>query len=133
MIHCRKLLVVLLLMQSGLAALAHEHAETDGPSLPILSHFHIHDVLDLIVPHTSTEGEEDDEGTDHDDAVYLTTLLAEGPTPSADTFGLDLFPPARIDAVHTSVGAASRCSVKLPPATAGPRCPLYLTHCTLRN
>jgi hypothetical protein len=118
------LVVALVLLQAGLtAARAHGHADpahhADAP------HLHAHD---LFGPFDSDHHDAD---ADHDhDALELSDLtVAGGAPPAADVVALALAPaeasPARAPATEPSF------PVGLPPSTAGPRLPRFLTFCAL--
>lgn len=124
----RLLPVFLVLVQSGLAAAqAHVHPHlanhTEAP------HVHVHDLLDLF---GQDHGDEDDhDGDDHDaDAVDLSGVMASVAPPAVDADALDL---ASVDAGPTFAEdfSLSPALLGLPPPTAGPHRPLYLTFCTL--
>ena len=119
---CRLLTVFLVLLQSGLtAAHAHTHANlADHPETP---HLHVCELLELFGP---AHGDE----TDHDhDAVDLSDLMASAP-PALEHGALDL---ALVEAGPAFEVATDLLSfpLGLPPSTAGPHRPLYLTFCTL--
>lgn len=121
MVISRLLPALLVLLQSGLAATAHEHAG-HAP------HAHVHDLLDLVAP---GEPAPEPDG-DHDaDAVYFDALTAGPPAPTADAVAVDLSigSPARLAATTDP----DTFSPGLPPPTAGRSRPLYLSHCALRN
>ena len=121
--------ILLVLLQSGLAA-GHAHAHpglaghTDAP------HFHTHELLDLFGP---DHGTDDHDGDDHDaDAVDLTNLtVAPAPPPALDALdALDLAPDDAVPALAGFFGP-SPAPLGLPPATAGPAAPRYITFCSL--
>ena len=119
----------LVLAQSGLAA-AHAHVHPHLANHTEAPHLHLHDLLDLFGP---DHGDEDDhDGDDHDaDAVDLSGMMASAaPLPAVDAVALDLAP---VDAgpAFAEVFGLSPAPLGLPPPTAGPHRPLYLTFCTL--
>jgi hypothetical protein len=119
--------VFLVLLQSGLAA-AHAHTHPDLAKHTEVPHFHTHDLLDLFgASHDDEDGHDAD---DHDaDAVDLSAVSVSAAPPAVEAIALDLAP--------TYLGSAFTGSteptfpVGLPPSTAGPHRPLYLTLCTL--
>ena len=123
----RLLPVFLVLLQSGLVA-GHAHAHADLANHTQAPHLHVHDLLELF---GSDHGDEDDrDGGDHDhDAVDLSDMAVSAAPPAVDALALDFTPVALELAFDGS--AASSFPVGLPPSTAGPHRPLYLTLCTL--
>ena len=119
----RLLPVFLVLLQSGLVA-AHAHAHPHLANHAQTPHLHIHDLLALIVPVQADEG-------DHDaDAVDLSDVtVSAAPPPAVDAVASDAIPADLRPAFAGSVEPLF--PVGLPPATAGPRRPRYLTFCTL--
>lgn len=117
--------VVLVLLQSGLAA-AHAHSHANITNHDQTPHLHIHDLFDLF-----GSDHHDDDGDDHDaDAVDLSDMaLSAAPPPAVDVVIFDLAPVA----LEPAFGDCAEGSfpVGLPPSTAGPQRPLYLTLCTL--
>ena len=124
----RLLPVFLVLLQSGLVA-AHAHAHPHLANHAQTPHLHVHDLLSLIVPVPADEGDHD-EG-DHDaDAVDLSDVtVSAAPPPAVDAVTFDSVPAALRPAFAGSVEPLF--PVGLPPATAGPHRPRYLTFCTL--
>ncbi|MBN9120107.1 MAG: hypothetical protein J0I06_13235 [Planctomycetes bacterium] len=115
---CRLFLVILVLLQSGLAV-GHAHACTHPGRTVRTQNPHIHacELADLFA------------ATDHDaDAVDLSDVPAPAP-PAPGAAALDLG-PVEIVAV-LEVPADHSFPVGLPPSTAGPQRPLYLVLCTL--
>lgn len=124
----RLLPVFLVLLQSGLAA-AHAHAHTDLANHTEAPHLHVHDLLDLLGPNHGDE--EDRDGGDHDhDAVDLSDMMASAAPPAVELTAFDLA-PVDADSAFEAIPDLPAFPVGLPPSTAGPHCPLYLTHCTL--
>lgn len=120
--------VFLILLQSGLAA-AHAHAHPHIANHAQTPHLHVHDLLALIVPGHGDEGDHDE--SDHDaDAVDLSDMaVSTAPPPAVDAGTFD-FVPADLQPAFAG-SAESLFPVGLPPSTAGPHRPLYLTFCTL--
>ena len=117
--------VFLVLLQSGLAV-GHAHAHpacaghTDAP------HLHACELLEFFTP--AHHGEHD--GENHDaDAVDLTDVIASAPPPAPDAGALDLTPVEAGTTLEVLAGRAFPTG--LPPSTAGPYRPLYLTLCVL--
>jgi hypothetical protein len=124
MTTCRLFLVLLVLLQSWLVAgSAHAH-----PGCGVHGETpHVH-ACALLAPFTTADHHEHD-GDDHDaDAVYLSDVIAATAPPAPEVVTLDLAPVERGAAFE-----AVACSfpLGLPPSTAGPQRPLYLTLCTL--
>jgi hypothetical protein len=122
----RLLPIFLVLLQSGLAV-GHAHAHSSPTRHSEVPHLHICELLELFTP----AHDHDHEGHDHDaDAVDLTDLMASAPPPAIGLDALDLAP---VDAGPTVKIAHDRRShpLGLPPSTAGPRPPLYITLCSL--
>lgn len=117
--------VLLVLLQSGLAA-GHAHAHPGFAAHTEAPHLHAHGLLDLFTP-----DHDEHDGDDHDaDAVDLSNLTASAAPPAPDTFAIDL--------AHVDMGPASaadsgppRAPLGLPPSTAGPSAPRYITFCCL--
>ena len=124
MIRCL-LPVFLVLAQSGLAVAAYAHVHPHRVNHTEAPHLHAHDLLDLF---GSDHGDEDD----HDaDAVDLSDMMASAvPPPAVDAVALDL---TSVDAgpAFAEIFGPSPAPLGLPPPTAGPHRPLYLTFCTL--
>lgn len=119
----RLLLILVVLLQSGLAAArVHAHPDCHTHTTP---HVHTGDLIDLFAP----DHDHDHDGDEHDaDAVDLSDALAPA-QPAADLTAVALAPAsADVWAEAVTVGAFP---VGLPPATAGPSRPLYLTFCQL--
>ena len=119
--------ILLALLQSGLApGHAHAHpglaAHTDAP------HLHAHDLLDAFTPE---HDDHEHDGDDHDaDAVDLSDVTLSGASPTLETDAPDLVP---VDAEFARAGYSdpSPAPLGLPPATAGPSAPRYITFCSL--
>lgn len=120
--------VLLVLLQSGLAA-GHAHAHPDLAGHSDAPHLHAPDLLDLFLP---DHADHDHDGDDHDaDAVDLSDLtVAPAPPPVFDTIACDLAP---VDAGLSVAGCFGPppAPLGLPPPTAGPSTPRYITFCTL--
>ena len=126
------LLLILVLLQSGLAAgYAHAHScsthrqfhHTESP------HVHAHQLLDLLADGEQT----DDHHDEHDSDAFAVSDLTITPPPSEQSVS-DCDSPA-VPTPGTLAGFADRSPflIGLPPSIAGPPSPLYLTFCTLRN
>ncbi len=120
--------VLLVLLQSGLAA-GHAHAHANLAAHTDVPHFHAHELLDLFVP---DHDDHEHDGDDHDaDAVDLSDLsVAPAPPPAFDADALDLA-PVDVGLVIAEFFGPLPAPLGLPPATAGPFAPLYITFCTL--
>ena len=121
----RRLLPVLLVMlQSGLAAgRAHHLGEPGCTEAP---HFHAHALLDHLLP---DDGDRD--AADHDsDAVDLSGAIVSTAPP---VVGADLLALAPLATGPTAdrFTDAPPARLGLPPSTAGPPVPRYITFCTL--
>lgn len=117
--------VFLVLLQSGLAA-AHAHAHTDRLTHTDVPHLHMCELVELF---TATDHEHAGEG-DHDaDAVDLSDVITPAAPPAPELAAVDRAPVEASAAVE--VTAEHPFPLGLPPSTAGPRHPLYLTLCTL--
>jgi hypothetical protein len=129
-----RLLILLVLLQSGVAAgHAHDHhGHAAGPGHPGVPHAHARHLLDLLPFDAGDEDDHDTNGGHDEDALYLPALTVAGWLPAADAVGLDL-PPASPDPVPAGVADTLPFPLGLPPPTAGPPPPLYLTLCCLRN
>lgn len=116
--------VLLVLLQSGLVA-AHAHSHAHRTNHTQTPHLHIHDLFDPF------GSDNDEDGDDHDaDAVDLSDVaLSAVPPTGVDVVVFDLAPVT----LERASGACAEPSfpVGLPPSTAGPKRPLYLTLCTL--
>jgi hypothetical protein len=124
----RLLPVLLVLLQSGLAA-AHGHSHPNCDRHPDTPHIHLCELLALVTDadHKSHDGSEDD----HDsDAVELSDVLSAAAPPSVEFLTLDLSSVAVGPPVPVSADPAP-FPIGLPPSTAGPQPPLYITHCSL--
>lgn len=121
--------VFLVLLQMGLAA-GHAHAHANLAAHTDVPHFHAHDLLDLFAPdHDDHEHDADEHDADAVDLTDLTRVSAPPPALDAAALVLALAP---VDAaVFASVLDSSPAPLGLPPPTAGPSAPLYITHCTL--
>ena len=122
--------VFLVLAQSGLAAAAHAHVHPHLANQTETPHLHLHDLLDRF---GSDHGDEDDHAAaDHDaDAVDLSDVMTSAaPSSAVDAVALDL---TSVDAgpAFAEIFGPSPAPLGLPPPTAGPHRPLYLTFCTL--
>ena len=122
---CRLFLVILVLLQSGLAV-GHVHAHPGRAAHTKTPHLHACELLELFTPasHHEHDGEED-----HDaDAVDLSNVIVSAAPPAPELLG---------DLVSVEFGAALEAPADhplplgLPPSTAGPQRPLYLVLCTL--
>jgi hypothetical protein len=124
----RLLPVFLVLLQSGVTA-AHAHVHPGLANHTQVPHFHVHDLLDLF---GSDHGDDDDlDGGDHDtDAVDLSDMMASAAPPTVELAALDLAPVDAGPAFEAAPGLLS-FPIGLPPSTAGPHRPLYVTFCTL--
>jgi len=122
--NCRLLLVLLVLLQAGLAALR-VHAHPDCDTHTATPHVHACQLLDIF----GAPDHDHDEESDHDaDLIDLSDALAPA-SPAADLTAVDFAPATAGVMVEAFAGRTT--SVGLPPATAGPPRPLYLTFCTL--
>lgn len=123
----RLLPVFLVLLQSGLtAARAHTHADDAGRAEA--PHLHARELLDVFGPVHEEDGNHDG---DHDhDALDLSAVMASAAPPTTERAAPDL---ASVEARPAVEAVSDRRSfpVGLPPSTAGPHRPLYLTLCTL--
>ncbi len=122
----RLLPVFLVLLQSGLAAgHAHHPGRSGSAAAP---HFHARAVLDHLMPEDG-----DHDGDDHDaDAVDLSGAMVSTPppVPGADALVLALAPVGAGSAFANFLDS-SPAALGLPPPTAGPSAPRYITFCTL--
>jgi hypothetical protein len=122
----RLLPVFLILLQSGRAT---AHAHTDPAGHAEAPHVHICELFALFGP---LHGDEDShDGADHDhDVVDLSAWMTSAAPPVIEHGTLDL---ALVEARPAFEATPERLSfpVGLPPSTAGPHRPLYLTFCTL--
>lgn len=121
--------VFLVLLQSGLVA-GHAHAHPDLARHTQTPHLHTHELFDLFAPEHS---EHEHDGDEHDaDAVDLSNMMASAAPPALDLVALDLAP---IDAgpVFGASPDLLLFPLGLPPSTAGPQTPLYITLCSFRN
>jgi len=120
----RLLPVLLVLLQSGLAAgRAREPGSADAP------HFHAGALLDTFTPEGGDSDEHKD--ADHDaDAVDLSGGMASTAPPVAGTDAMALAPLCFAAAADRFTDAPPAL-LGLPPATAGPPDPRYITFCTL--
>ena len=122
----RLLPVLLVLLQSGLAAgHAHHPGRSGSAAAP---HFHARAVLDHLMPEDG-----DHDGDDHDaDAVDLSGAMVSTPppVPGTDALVLALAPLGPMPAADR-VTDAPPAPLGLPPPTAGPSAPRYITFCTL--
>ena len=120
--------LLLVLLQSGLAA-GHAHFHADPVGHVGVPHFHAHDLLALFA---AGHDQRDHDGDDHDaDAVDLSDLtVAPAPPPAPDADALDLAHAGRSPAFAGFSGLSS-FPLGLPPSTAAPRPPLYITLCSL--
>jgi hypothetical protein len=110
-------LALLVLLHAGLvAAHAHEHA----------GFVSCHALPDAAHP------DEPEPDGDHDACTLcLPDAVLSGPAPHA---AVDPgVPTALLDIPHFGTAGASPFPLGLPPATAGPHRPLYVTFCTFRN
>lgn len=126
----RLFLVFLVLLQMGLAA-GHAHAHANLAAHTDVPHFHAHDLLDLFAPdHDDHEHDGDDHDADAVDLTDLTRVSAPPPAIDADALVLALAP---VDAgpEFANFLASSPALLGLPPPTAGPSAPRYITFCTL--
>ena len=123
----RLLPVLLVLLQSGLAAgRAHHHTGESGCSE--VPHFHAHALLDHLVP---DDHDADHDDADHDsDAVDLSGAMVSTAPP---VVGADAFALAPLATVPTAdrFTDAPPAPLGLPPSTAGPSAPRYITFCAL--
>ncbi len=127
----RVLPVLLVLLQSGLAV-GHAHAHANLAAHTDVPHFHAHELLDLFVP---DHDDHEHDGDDHDaDAVDLSDLSVAPVPPPA----FDAVVALELDLSLVDMGPAfanfldsSPTPLGLPPPTAGPFAPLYITFCTL--
>ena len=118
----RLLPVLLVLLQSGLAAgHAHHPGRSGSAAAP---HFHARAVLDHLMPE---DGDHDD--ADHD-AVDLSGAMVSTPPPVPGADALALAPLGPVPAADR-VTDAPPAPLGLPPPTAGPSAPRYITFCTL--
>ncbi len=122
----RLLPVLLVLLQSGLAAGRAHHGEPGCAEAP---QFHASAILDHLAPEDQDSDEHQD--ADHDsDAIDLSGVMVSTTPPvlSADAFAL-----APLCGVATAdrFTDATPTPLGLPPATAGPSTPRYITFCTL--
>ena len=117
--------VSLVLLQSGLAVgSVHAHPDHGANSVP---HLHMCELIALVTP---TEHDEHDGEGDHGaDAVDLSDVITPGAPPAPELAAVDLAPAG----IRAAVEAPTEHPFPLgvPPSTAGPRRPLYLTFCTL--
>ena len=118
--------VFLVLLQSGLAV-GHVHAHPGRAAHSAAPHLHACELLEFFTPanHHEHDGEED-----HDaDAVDLSDVIATAAPPAPEVLASDFAP------VETGTAFEARADhsfpLGLPPSTAGPQRPLYLTFCTL--
>ena len=120
----RLLPVLLVLLQSGLAA---GHAHHPGePGCTDAPHFHAHALLDYLMPEDG-----DHDGDDHDaDAVDLSGAMVSTAPPVVGADALALAPIATVPTADRFT-AAPPARLGLPPSTAGPPIPRYITFCTL--
>ncbi|MBA4186466.1 MAG: hypothetical protein C0467_00465 [Planctomycetaceae bacterium] len=133
MVLGRLLLLFLILLQSGL--MTRPHAQTCSIDRRCHhsdnSHVHAFELLNFLTPELGDDDQ--DEGEDHDlDAFDMSDFT----TPHVD---------ANANPVETALLHASAASIVvgfsgywpfligLPPSTAGPPQPLYLTFCSFRN
>lgn len=128
MVIRRLLPVFLVLFQSGLAA-AHAHTHRDRANHSETPHIHVCELLEPFVP---AHGDHEGDGGEHDsDAVDLSDMLAGTAPPTVDFVSLDLFAVDAGPVFEVSSPNPSPFPLGLPPPTAGPAPPLYLTHCSL--
>lgn len=119
--------VLLVLLQSGLAA-GHAHAHAGFAAHTEAPHLHAHELLDAF---THEHDEHEHDGDDHDaDAVDLSDVTLVGAPPTPGTPALELAP---VGAGFAFAGFSdpSPAPLGLPPATAGPSTPRYITFCSL--
>ena len=121
----RLLSVLLVLLQSGLAA-AHAHAHPGHDAHTEAPHLHACELLERFTPaHHHDEGE-----GEHDaDAVDLSDVIVSAAPPAPELVAVDLTPVEHSAAFEAT--ADHPFPLGLPPSTAGPQRPLYLTFCTL--
>ena len=116
--------ILLVLLQSGLAA-GHAHTHLCLNNHTQRPHLHAHALFGDFAPEPI-----DHEPDDHDaDAVDLSDMMVTATPPAFDTAALYALPLIGVqvcDGFTTLV-----VQLRLPPSTAGPPAPRYITFCTL--
>ena len=121
----RLLPVLLVLLQSGLAAGRAHHADESGCAEA--PHFHARALLDHVTP----EDGDDHDDADHDsDAIDLSNVMVSTAPPVLGADALAIASLGLVSAADRFANAPS-APLGLPPATAGPPAPRYITFCTL--
>ncbi len=113
--------VFLVLLQSGLAV-GHVHTHPNLPHHTQTPHVHGDALLDLF-------GHEQHDEDTCEDTVELSDLLSPAVPPAIgfDTFALELVCVGPV----IEATSARPFTLGLPPSTAGPPRPLYITFCAL--
>ena len=125
----RLLPVFLVLLQSG-QGVAHPHTHAGLVGHTEAPHLHLCELFALFGPLHGGEDGHDGHEYDHDhDAVDISALMASATPPTIEHTALDL----AVVGAQPAFAVVTRLSfpVGLPPSTAGPLRPLYLTYCAL--